>query len=271
MAETGIAFDAKNKWFYVKGSNQRLKGLHDVLARQFHPAGSCHSNLKHKRFAKGTQKKLTTATGNSLPALSNRRAKNLGSRVDSQMRVLVEASGGDALQLRYWVTFNKSQRTLADFTSKQRKKRPVAKLEPYAAAALRCLLDNSWIPVACQLPVGSADHGLATAVDVVCKHATDASRVADIEVKTGYDRSWNADTGQCLQRPLEALKDSYRNKAHLQIACTALLHKASTRAKKLPEMYVLRVCRTQGASLEPIEPKIRDQLQAVANRLVSTN
>lgn len=265
---TAIAFDAKNKWFYVKGTNQKLKGLHDTLARKFYPVGSCHANIKKYRFNKGkTKHKLLTASGSGIaPPLTLRKAKNLGSRVDRQMKILVEKCGDDPLKLRYWTTF-KRQRTLADFVEKEKK--PLKKMEPYTAAGIQCLLDHGWMPVACQVPVGSAGHGLATAVDVKCRHVKDLSRTAIVEVKVGYDGSWEADTGQWLNKPLDNLRDSDRNKAHLQVACTALLDKATFHAKKLPEMYVLRISRTQGAKLESLEPKIKDRLQLVANALVS--
>lgn len=264
-----IAFDPKNKWFYVKGSNQRLKGLHDILARKFYPHGSCHANIKTFKYGKSkAKKKLQSASGTSVRApRSKRQAKNLGSRVDAQMKVLVEKCDDDPLKLRYWITFKRDQRTLADFVTKA--KRPLKKMEPYTAAGIRCLLDNQWMPVACQVPVGSSLHGIATAIDVKCRHIKDKSRTAVVEVKTGYDGSWEAHTGQWLKAPLQDLRDSDRNKAHLQIACTALLEKATTGAKKLSEMYVLRISRTQGPKLEPLEPKIHSRLQLVANALVA--
>lgn len=281
-----IAFDPKNKWFYVKGTNQRLKGLHDVLARQFYPEGSCHANRKNYKYKKGKQKqKLRSASGSTLARpLTNRRAKGLGSRVDREMRILVEKCGDDPLVLRYWTTF-KRDRTLADFSvAAKQKPRPLKKMEPYTAAGIQQLLDSQWMPVACQVPVGSPGHGIGTAVDVVCRHLKDKSRKAVVEVKVGYDGSWNVGTScvacraalradkcdhQRFDKPLEDLSDTDRNKAHLQVACTALLEKAATGAKKLAEPYVLRISRTQGPQLEPLEPKIRDRLQSVATALVA--
>jgi hypothetical protein len=260
-----IAFDRKNKWFYV---NQKLKGLHDILARKFYPEGSVHANIKHYRYKGKSKHKLLSASGSSVaPPLTPRRAKNLGSRVDRQMKILVEKCGDDPLKLRYWTTF-KRERTLADYVEKSKK--PLKRMEPYTAAGIRCLLDNSWMPVACQVPVGSAVHGLATAVDVECRHTKDKTRRAIVEVKVGYDGSWDADTGQRFSRPLEMLRDSDRNKAHLQVACTALLEKATFQRNKLAEMYVLRISRTQGPSLESLEPNIRSRLQEVANALVQS-
>lgn len=262
-----IAFDCLNKWFYVKGTNQKLEGLHSRLKRKFYPLGSCYENIRKVRWAKG-KKKLLTASGQNLRRLSNRQAVGLGKRVDSQMQVLVEAAKGDPLTLRYWVTF-KRERTLADYYMKKKTKRPLKKLEPHTAAGIRCLLDHNWVPVACQVPVGSAQHRLATALDVQCRHATDPARFADVEVKTGYDSTWQAHTNQRLNKPLEALWDTDQNKAHLQLACTALLHKATTGAKKLNEMYVLRISGRSGAKLEPLLDSVRNSLQAVANQLVS--
>lgn len=265
-----IKFDKKSKSFYAAKSSgegyRRLQGLHKVLAKQFYPANSNFDNIRKWKFSpKAARQQLLTPAGKPLRRLTNRQAVSLGKRVDKQMQVLVEAAEGDPLKLRHWITFKREQKTLADYNKKY-PKRPIAKLEPFAAAGLKCLLDNNWVPIACQVTVGSVEHGFATNIDVKCKHNDER---AVIEVKCGYESTWQSHTKQKLKAPLEDLWDTDQNKAHLQSAAGALLDKAYNGLNKLPKVYVLHITKVHGARLEPLLEPIAKKLQLVANQLVS--
>ena len=225
-----IQFDKKSKCFIFtdpedNNKKHKLRGLHSTLRAKFYPVGSCFENLKKwpvaAAAAKGVGKKKTLPMPVIRKAVSNNRgAKRLGKTVDRQMQRLVEAAAGDAVQLRHWCLFKEQKKQQQVIIKpKNPKKRPVQKPHVFAMAAIQCLLDNDWVPVKCQFTVGSIDHGLATDVDVVCRHARDKARPwADIEVKCGYDKTWEANTGQRLNKPLDKLADSDRNKAHLQVS-----------------------------------------------------
>jgi hypothetical protein len=62
------------------------------------------------------------------------------------------------------------------------KKKP----EDATIAAIRTLVQSDWIPKRCQVPVGSATHGLATAVDIECEHANKAGQIAVVEVNMHF-------------------------------------------------------------------------------------
>lgn len=262
VAPNRIAFDPHFKRFYVTGTNQVLRGLHGVLVQKFYPVGSCFENIKHRRFSK-TGHKLDGMRKRK-PIRTARRAKNLGSRVDEHMRKMVQAAKGDALILRAWV--DKSKETLAAHTKQRIPKNPVKRPEPEALGAIRIMLDKNWIPIDCQVPVGSADHGIASAADVRCKHAKNAKRIGIVEVKTGYDTTWLADTRQKFNAPLQDMWDTMKNKAHLQVACTALLYKASEGV--LPEAFVVRAS-AQALTFEPLLPAMAKNLTAIGKQLVS--
>jgi hypothetical protein len=269
VVEAGrIAFDEHHKRFFVTGTNQVLRGLHGVLTQKFYPLNSTYENTRSRKFVTKSGKKLPGLKGRKTIRTA-RRAKNLGARVDEHIRKLVRAADGDAMILRAW-TDVKGSPSLATFVSKKKKipKMPLKRVEPEAKAAIRHLLDNDWIPIECQYPVGSIEHGIATKPDVACKHAKEAKRRMIVEVKTGYDGTWLADTRQKLNKPLDKFWDTMRNKAHLQVACTGILEKQSRGV--LPEMFVLRVSETALGPLEPLDPWMQANLKAIGMQLVST-
>ena len=257
-----IAFDTKNERYYVKSSSgiQNLSGLHRLLSARFYPPGSTYANIKHgKRHVKA---KLRDRMGRALPRMTHRKARNLGARVDAQMDRFVRAAMGDKDLLRQWIT---GKRTVKS-SSTTKIKKPKVNLHVYTQAAFQKLWDEGWEPVECQKIVGSVQHGIATAVDVVAKHSTIKGKMAVIEVKTGYDATWKADTRQSLKAPLQGLPDSAQNKAHLQAACTGLLYRATTGIQ--PHMYVLHLCK-EGAKLESLHPTMKKQINAIAKTLVT--
>ncbi len=255
-----IGFDHKKKYYYVKGSNpvQKLRGLHKVLAKQFYPAGSTYENTRMRTFERKTKGSQGLQVSRKDLPKSDKQARKFGNKIDTQMQKLIEKAPNTTV-LRQWVTHPDDPILLTMGEQKKPPKRPVRKLTDHAAAAIRCLLDNDWVPKQCQVHVGSAAHKVATSADVVCEHRyrcypkTKEKEVAVVEIKTGYETTWESHTGQWLLKPLGELRDTPRHKAHLQALCTAVLYKHTMGMKHgEPKPFVLRVSRANGAKLEPL-------------------
>jgi hypothetical protein len=124
------------------------------------------------------------------------------------------------------------------------------------------------VPKRCQVPVGSAAHRLATAVDIECEHANKADQMAIVELKTGYNTTWKSHTNQFLNKPLDMLRDSPENKAHLQALCTAMLYRESEKPAKTPDVFVLHVS-DQGAKLSPLLPDLQQRMREIGQAFAS--
>ncbi len=257
-----IGFDHKKKYYYVKGSNpvQKLRGLHKVLAKQFYPVGSTYENTRMRTFERKTKGSSGLQVSRKDLPKSNKEAKKFGKKIDNQMQKLIEKAP-NATVLRQWVTPIDDPILLTLGEHKKPPKRPVRKLTDHAAAAIRCALDNDWNPTQCQVHVGSPAHKVATSIDMVCEHRykcypkTKQKLIGTVEVKTGYETTWDSDTGQKLLKPLQELRDTPRNKAHLQALCGAVLYKHTFGMKHgEPVPLVIRVCKATGAKLETLNP-----------------
>jgi len=255
-----VAFDVRLKRYYDPLTNHVLRGLHGVLAQKFYPADSTFANIKYRKPTK-SGRKLMKGIKKRKCTRSATTAKRRGIKADEQIKLLVDMARGDPLVLRSWVDPGKK---LVKFVKKDIPKRPLKRIMAETGAAIRTLQDAGWTPIACQVPVGSVQHGIATSVDIECRNK--AGKIGVCEHKTGYVTSWDAGTGQKLNAPLEKLDDTCRHKAHLQVTCTALLYKEAKGV--FPEPFVLRTIGKNG-QIEKLLPEMQKAVNAIGKQLVS--
>jgi len=119
--------------------------------------------------------------------------------------------------------------------------------------------------VEAQYVVWCADAGIATAIDVIARRESDGGAVV-LEVKCGYDGSWDVSDGR-LRGPASALLNSPRVLACVQ-ACVGADLLASVADEPPVDVAVVRILRSR-ATLEYVPQSLLRQMDGVCRHLRS--
>ena len=142
-----------------------------------------------------------------------------------------------------------------------------ARINPYTALVIDKLVEMKLDLLAVDLPVGSADLRLATAVDLVCRSADEKEKetlITLVEVKCGFDSHVDKDTGHMLRGPVPELPDSPENQHQMQLLFSWLLFYNNFPAEAAEaRAVVVRVARSD-THVDPLP----DRLRAAANEML---
>lgn len=83
------------------------------------------------------------------------------------------------------------------------------------------IINQRWIPVSAQLPVGCKELRLATKIDLVCKDME--GRIILVELKCGFDDYFDVHNQGFMSYPFNELPTSCRHKTVLQLLLTTYL------------------------------------------------
>lgn len=181
----------------------------------------------------------------------------VGRFVENQIGAFIKAAKGDVSLLRSWTRVGDQRNIIGKTRAKKGEapvpKRPVFEHESeFAIEGIRALLNAKLVPIAVQVPVGSTKRRVATRLDCVCKDTINGNKPVVIEIKTGYEGTWKADTERTLNYPLNELPDTIENMAYVQAYAGALLYQDSYALKETPDARVLYIGKSNGATVKRV-------------------
>lgn len=128
-------------------------------------------------------------------------------------------------------------------------------LYAYTINVLKYMQAQKWVPVAAQVPVGSARFRLGTAIDVLCTKRGRGNALIVLEIKCGFDRYYLKHSRTPMTRPFHKLKDSCYYQHQLQLMSTAWLLEQCPETIQSPA-FVLRAHRA-GVTAYPLLADLR--------------
>jgi len=84
------------------------------------------------------------------------------------------------------------------------------------------LVEQQWIPVSAQLPVGCLHLRLATKIDLLCRDSD--GKIILVELKCGFDDYFDVHNQGFMNYPFQHIPTSFRNKAILQLMITTYFY-----------------------------------------------
>jgi hypothetical protein len=162
-----------------------------------------------------------------------------GKLVDKRVTRIVNLIGGHAaggVELFYACVGLKPLKEVKDAYARGVAKR----LDAFSRTVLKALADAGMIPVASQVPVGSVNARVATAVDIVCMNHRSEFEI--VELKTGFEA---LDCGNAqMAGAFGALRNDACSQHHVQASCTRELFAHTFPTLKVRDAYVATVNRT---------------------------
>lgn len=225
-SKKALRWDESRKAFMYR--NKVLPGLLPTLSSTFYPkytyerakygsasiTASLAGTAKKKGALKPTKKKEKEKKG-----------IDLGKMVDNQVRSVVRLLKRYHLDL-YHLTNPLLKPYPPELVDDNLGKNEIAEtarsLHKYTHNLLEVLRRKNLDAVGAQIPVMLEDMGVATAIDLLCRHRQ-TQRYTVVEVKCGFTNYYEKHTVHPMNAPFEAFKDTPHNQHQLQLAFTRLM------------------------------------------------
>ena len=220
LASPRIAFNSDAKTFVDHESKIRYKGVTKLLAASFYPEYTYRDRKKPRRVRWRGKPGVTDQRSGSRKRNSGKKGLSRGRSVDRQLGVWVQRSK-ICCSLCARLQPKNIRSTIPGSSGVLGVPRPCK--DPFALAVCAKLAEIRLVPVAAQVVVADRQRCIATAVDLVCRNA-DGEYVL-IEIKSGFERTLHASTGNLLHAPFASINksDCPLNQFHLQLLVTSVL------------------------------------------------
>jgi hypothetical protein len=219
--------------FTVNG--EKAKGVHRTISALFYPA------YTYKAANKGPRGKVAPTVDTS----DNLTGMGLGSAVDREAVSIVNLLVSLGIPLN---TFLSECRLRAPAHADQKSMDALVgwqvTMHDYTRRFLAHVNAQQWEPVGCQVPCGSVEAKVATAVDMVCSSKRDGGRLVLIELKCGFERYIDRYSGHMCS-PFQASTDCPRNQFQVQLMITRALFVSTYPNGKNVGCVIVRVTRDQ--------------------------
>lgn len=135
-----------------------------------------------------------------------------------------------------------------------------------AKSALDILEKGRFLPAACEVRVCCIGLGIGTAVDLicfkrkrgkVCEENVDRTKVYLVEIKTGYDGTFNCGFGHLYHKGKRIAKYSPKTRTNIQLALTRAMFEATYPEIPVAGTFVL-LLQSKGSTLSPSKLLIPD-------------